>query len=91
MQEHRKHAVVVGASMGGLTAPRVLADHIDKVTVLERDTLATGAEPRKAVPQGRHAHALLGGGVAAIAELYPGIIAELGAGNRPIDMIVYSP
>ena len=59
--EHRHHAVVVGASVGGLAAARVLADHFDTVTVLDRDALHR-REPRKTVPQGRHAHALLGGG-----------------------------
>ena len=54
-----EHAVVIGASMGGLLAARVLADAYEQVTVLERDALPDGAAPRKGVPQGRHAHALL--------------------------------
>ena len=31
------HAVVVGGSMAGMLAARVLSDHFDKVTLLERD------------------------------------------------------
>lgn len=31
------HAVVLGASMGGLLAARVLADFYDRVAVVERD------------------------------------------------------
>jgi 2-polyprenyl-6-methoxyphenol hydroxylase-like FAD-dependent oxidoreductase len=63
--------------MGGLTAARVLADQFDIVTVLERDELPPGADPRRGVPQGRQAHALLAGGARAIAELFPGIMEEL--------------
>jgi len=67
--------------MGGLAAARVLSDHFDRVTILERDGLAAGAEPRRAVPQGRHAHALLGGGTRAISSLFPGFVEELAAGG----------
>ena len=31
------HAVVIGGSIAGLLAARVLADHFDKVTIVERD------------------------------------------------------
>ena len=54
-----KHAIVVGAGMGGLLAARALADHFDEVTVLERDALPDSPDPRKGVPQGRHTHGLL--------------------------------
>ena len=84
--QYRHHAVVIGASMGGLAAARVLSDHFDRVTILERDGLAADAEPRKAVPQGRHAHALLGGGTRAISGLFPGFVEELAAGGGlPMD------
>jgi hypothetical protein len=51
------HAVVLGASMSGLLAARVLADAYQQVTVVERDVLADSGMPRKGVPQGRHARA----------------------------------
>jgi len=51
------HAVVIGASMGGLLAARALADHYDQVTIVERDALPEFDEPRKGVPQGRHTQA----------------------------------
>jgi glycine/D-amino acid oxidase-like deaminating enzyme len=41
-------AVVIGASIAGLTAARVLADRFGSVTVLDRDTLPDGAAPRRA-------------------------------------------
>jgi 2-polyprenyl-6-methoxyphenol hydroxylase-like FAD-dependent oxidoreductase len=77
---HRKpvrHAIVIGASMAGLATARVLADHADIVTVLDRDELPLGYEARKGVPQGRHAHAILAGGAKAIEALFPGIMAEM--------------
>jgi phytoene dehydrogenase-like protein len=39
MAELAEHAVVLGASMGGLLAARVLADFYERVTVVERDVL----------------------------------------------------
>jgi 2-polyprenyl-6-methoxyphenol hydroxylase-like FAD-dependent oxidoreductase len=53
-----RHAVVIGASMAGLLAARVLSDHFEQVTIIERDQLPEGGEPRKGVPQERHAHIL---------------------------------
>ena len=72
-----RHAVVIGASIAGLSAARAVADHFDTVTVLDRDALSAGAEARKGVPQGRHAHALLAGGALAAEQLFPGILAEM--------------
>ena len=71
------HAVVIGASMGGLAAARALATHFEQVTVLDRDAIPDTYEPRKGVPQGRHAHALLGGGAQAIEQLFPRISDEM--------------
>jgi 2-polyprenyl-6-methoxyphenol hydroxylase-like FAD-dependent oxidoreductase len=48
------HAVVLGASMGGLLAARVLADAYQRVTVVDRDLLPERAADRQGVPQGRH-------------------------------------
>jgi len=72
-----KHAVVIGASMGGLLASRALADHYDQITVFERDALPSSWEPRKGVPQGRHAHGLLARGREVLGELFPGLSEEL--------------
>ena len=69
-----EHAVVLGASMGGLLAARVLADFYETATVVERDVLADDAVNRRGVPQGRHVHALLGRGSQVLAELFPGFV-----------------
>ena len=76
-----RQAVVIGAGMGGLTAARVLADHFERVLVLERDALPADPLDRHGVPQGRHVHALLAGGQRALSELFPGFEESLeGAG-----------
>ena len=82
-----EHAIVVGASMAGLLAARVLADAYDRVTVLDRDRLPDGlTENRRAVPQGRHAHGLQPGGQPALEHLLPGIRDEaLEAGALTLD------
>jgi flavin-dependent dehydrogenase len=72
-----KQAVVIGAGLGGLTAARALADHFEHVLVLERDVLPGQVADRVGMPQGKHVHALLGGGQRALAELFPGFEHEL--------------
>jgi 2-polyprenyl-6-methoxyphenol hydroxylase-like FAD-dependent oxidoreductase len=78
------HAIVLGASMCGLLAARVLADFYDDVTVVERDVLGDDPVNRRGVPQGRHAHALLGRGSHTLAELFPGLLEELVADGAPV-------
>ncbi|MEV6635501.1 FAD-dependent oxidoreductase [Actinoplanes sp. NPDC051470] len=64
-------AVVLGGSMAGLLAARVLADHADTVLIIERDEVS-GAEPRQGVPQGSQVHALLEGGKLQLERWFPG-------------------
>lgn len=71
------HAVVIGASLAGLLAARVLADRFDQVTLVERDRLPEGPEPRKGLPQARHLHILLVRGQQLLEALFPGILEEL--------------
>jgi hypothetical protein len=52
MAHRRGHAIVIGASMGGLLAARAVAEHYDRVTVIERDELPEAPEPRKGVHRG---------------------------------------
>lgn len=72
-----RHAIVVGAGMAGLLAARVLADHFDRVTIVDRDRLPAGATFRDGVPQSRHLHALLKRGLNALEELFCGLESEL--------------
>jgi 2-polyprenyl-6-methoxyphenol hydroxylase-like FAD-dependent oxidoreductase len=78
------HAVVLGASLAGLLAARVLADAYGRVTVVERDPLPQTAENRKGVPQGRHAHLLLPRGAQILDGLFPGLLDDLVAGGAPV-------
>jgi 2-polyprenyl-6-methoxyphenol hydroxylase-like FAD-dependent oxidoreductase len=71
------HAVVIGGSMAGLMAARILSDHFERVTIVERDRFPEGNENRKGVPQARHAHALLPRGFMIMARLFPGLAEEL--------------
>lgn len=72
-----KQALVVGAGIGGLTAARVLADHFDHVIILERDTLPSQADTRAGIPQGKHVHVLLAGGLRTLCELFPDFDRDL--------------
>ena len=63
-----ERAVVLGASMGGLLAARVLADFFETVTVVERDLLPDDPAVRRGVPQGRHVHVLLARGAQTFDE-----------------------
>src|SRR5258705_2962080 len=67
-----ERAVVLGASMGGLLAARLLADFFENVTVDEPDVLSDDPANRRGVPPGRHVHALLPGGAQILDELFPG-------------------
>src|SRR3984893_18088918 len=71
------HAIVIGASIGGLLAARAVAEHYDRVNVIDRDAAAEAPEPRKGVPQGRHLHALLARGREGLEQLIPGLTEEL--------------
>ncbi|MBE7555609.1 MAG: 2-polyprenyl-6-methoxyphenol hydroxylase-like oxidoreductase [Anaerolineales bacterium] len=71
------HAVVIGSSIAGLTAARILSDHFDRVTLIERDRLPATPDFRRGAPQGRHAHLLLPPGQAVLEQLFPGLNATL--------------
>lgn len=84
MRRIGRHAVVLGSGMGGLLAARVLSDVYDRVTVIERDPLGPTAEPRRGVPQGRHAHLLIPSGAQVLDGLFPGLFDDLGAAGVPV-------
>jgi 2-polyprenyl-6-methoxyphenol hydroxylase-like FAD-dependent oxidoreductase len=69
---------VLGGSIAGLLAARVLADHSRTVTIIERDTEAAGAEQllRSGVPQGFQLHSLLPAGLAQIERWYPTFVQD---------------
>lgn len=71
------HAVVLGGSIAGLLAARVLADFYQHVTIVERDVLCDSATPRRGVPQSGQAHIPLARCTEILEELFPGILDEL--------------
>jgi 2-polyprenyl-6-methoxyphenol hydroxylase-like FAD-dependent oxidoreductase len=79
-----ERAVVLGASMGGLLAARVLADFFGTVTVVDKDVFPDGPATRRGVPQGRHVHVLLARGARILDELFPGFLTELVSAGAPV-------
>ncbi|MET7888277.1 NAD(P)/FAD-dependent oxidoreductase [Streptomyces avermitilis] len=79
-------AVVIGGGMAGMLAAAALSAYAD-VTVVERDALPDGPEPRKGLPQARHVHVVWSGGARAMEDLLPGLIdGWLAAGARRISL-----
>lgn len=85
-----EHAVVLGASMAGLVATRVLSERFSKVTLVDRDELPESGEQRVGVPQGHHAHGLLCGGLATLEELFPGLTDALASDGAPVGDPAYN-
>ena len=70
-------AVVIGGSMVGMLAARVLSERFRSVVVLDRDAEPGKPVPHRSVPQGAHIHVLLSKGRTVIDRLFPGIFPEL--------------
>ncbi|MER6340402.1 FAD-dependent monooxygenase [Streptomyces tendae] len=83
-----RRAVVVGAGLAGMLAAAVLADAgVAEVVVLDRDELPDGPRQRRGLPQGRHAHLLMTGGLRAMEEIVPGVGKRLlAAGAHEISL-----
>ena len=80
-----RRAVVIGGSLAGLCAGRVLADHFERVSVIDRDAYPAAPEDRAGVPQGRHVHALLMRGRLEFNQLFPGFDERMDA-NGALDI-----
>jgi 2-polyprenyl-6-methoxyphenol hydroxylase-like FAD-dependent oxidoreductase len=70
-------AVVIGASMAGLLAACALSETFNRVVLVERDLLPDHPSDRRGVPQGKHLHGLLAGGLVALSKLFPGFEDDL--------------
>jgi 2-polyprenyl-6-methoxyphenol hydroxylase-like FAD-dependent oxidoreductase len=66
-----ERAVVIGGSMAGLLCARRLSEHFREVLLLDRDELPLTSQFRAGVPQSRHVHALLAGGLQAMEQMFP--------------------
>jgi 2-polyprenyl-6-methoxyphenol hydroxylase-like FAD-dependent oxidoreductase len=70
-------AIVIGGSIAGLLAAKVLLKYFNRVLILERDKFSTNPEPRQGIPQSYHPHVLLMQGQQILEQLFPGLTAEL--------------
>ncbi|HEX4558730.1 MAG TPA: oxidoreductase [Mycobacterium sp.] len=76
--------MVIGASIAGLCAARVLSDCYDGVTVYERDELPSAPANRATVPQDRHLHMLMARGAIEFDSLFPGLLKDMVAAGVPM-------
>jgi 2-polyprenyl-6-methoxyphenol hydroxylase-like FAD-dependent oxidoreductase len=72
-----RRALVIGASVAGLLAARVLNERYAEVVLLERDALPDRPSPRKGTPHAVHPHGLLARGRQILDELFPGFTEAL--------------
>src|SRR5215510_9008889 len=70
-------ALVIGGSLAGMCAARVLSDVFDKVTIIERDAYPSASDFRPGVPQARHVHNLLARGLREFEIFFPGFEARM--------------
>jgi 2-polyprenyl-6-methoxyphenol hydroxylase-like FAD-dependent oxidoreductase len=74
-------ACVLGGGVAGLLAARVLADHANRVVVVERDAAGAWDGARPGVPQGQHVHGLLPGGLGWMERWLPGLTRKMQHGG----------
>ena len=79
-----RHAVVLGGSLAGLLAARVLSDQFEHVTLIERDLYTETTETRRGIPQANHVHGLLLRGRQVLEEFFPGLQDEMIAAGAPL-------
>ena len=82
MQDKKvQRAVIVGGSIAGMVAARVLSDFCEEVLLLERDPLSPESDnippARRGLPHGHHTHLLLDAGRERIEKWFPGFFKEL--------------
>ncbi|HEY3606527.1 MAG TPA: FAD-binding monooxygenase [Pseudonocardiaceae bacterium] len=82
-QQVGRRAIVLGGSMAGLLAARVLAESFDEVLIVDRDELDGVTTARRGVPQGRHVHGLLARGQQILEELFPSFTSGAMAAGIP--------
>lgn len=69
-------AVVVGGSVAGLLASRVLSDYAERVVLIDPDGPVSADDARPGVPHGTQVHALLPGGRRQLDRWFPGFTTQ---------------
>ncbi|MEP7245806.1 MAG: FAD-binding oxidoreductase [Gammaproteobacteria bacterium] len=86
-KQGRGTAVVMGGSIAGMAAAKVLTEHFAQVIVLEKDQDHRRREGRPGAAQGWHLHHLLIAGQRQLDSVFPGIIDDMvAAGAFKVDM-----
>ena len=70
-------AIVIGGSIAGLLAARVLSDHFEEVILIEKDKYPDDGQVRKGTPQANHIHLLLVKGKEILQDFFPDLEGEL--------------
>lgn len=70
-------AVVLGGSIAGLMAARVLSEHVDQVTIIDPDDLLDSSGDRSGVPHASQMHGLLDMGRMQMDSWFPDFSDEL--------------
>jgi 2-polyprenyl-6-methoxyphenol hydroxylase-like FAD-dependent oxidoreductase len=71
------HGVVIGGGLTGLLAARVLANHVDRVTLIDRQPLPRLPELRAGVAPAVYPHVHIARGPGSLDTLLPGLTSEL--------------
>lgn len=78
--------------MAGLLAARILTNHFERVTVVERDCFPEHPQFRPGVPQSHHVHVLLFKGQQILEQLFPGLVGDMKtSGSLKIDWTAEFP
>ncbi len=73
----RGTAVVIGGSIAGIAAAKVLSESFERVVVLEKDGRHPRREGRPGAAQGWHLHHLLTAGQIELERIFPGIVDDM--------------
>nr|WP_006241224.1 FAD-binding oxidoreductase [Mycolicibacterium tusciae] len=76
-RDGRGTAVVIGGSIAGIAAAKVLTESFDRVIVLEKDGRHSRREGRPGAAQGWHLHHLLTAGQIEMERIFPGIVDDM--------------
>lgn len=86
-------ACVLGGSIGGLFAARVLAGYAERVVIIDWDAIEGATWLRRGVPQGSQMHIVLAAGQQWMDRWFPGLIEEMRVGGavlaRPEQIMRY--
>ena len=83
-----KKAIVIGGSIAGLLAARILSDHFEEVVLIEKDRFSEDGKVRNGTPQANHIHLLLARGKEILLDYFPDLEREMiESGANKIDFL----